>query len=287
MSGTRQRRWAFFFALIAIVGIILFSAGLRDLELAPGRLLPRGEPVKDLFYLGRLPGSEILLYVVKAIIFLVVLLVPVAIVYVLISPEARKQVLKNLVVLLWLIPLYFLARSRPEIAQQFEAGPPNPLPMGEPAVSTVEFVPNPPQGFVWAVTLAFAALFAAGLVGIAWYGWRRTRHPESPLEQLAQEAETALQALQAGADLKDTVMRCYLEMNRALREQRGIRRQEAMTPREFARSLAKAGLPEEQVQHLTRLFEGVRYGTHAPGEREGRQATDCLTAIVEACRSSR
>jgi hypothetical protein len=102
---------------------------------------------------------------------------------------------------------------------------------------------------------------------------------------LAREAQEALHALQAGVDLQDAVMRCYFEMGQILSEQRGIRRGETMTPREFERHLRGAGLPQQPVEQLTRLFEGARYGARVSGKREERQAIACLTAIVDACRS--
>jgi hypothetical protein len=102
---------------------------------------------------------------------------------------------------------------------------------------------------------------------------------------LAGPAEEAIAAIRVGADLKDTVMRCYFEMGRVLREQRGISRDQAMTPREFEQYLAQEGLPRKPVGQLTRLFEMVRYGAKAVGKREELQAIDCLTAIVNACRS--
>jgi hypothetical protein len=113
--------------------------------------------------------------------------------------------------------------------------------------------------------------------------WRRIHPPESPLERLAREAEQALGALQAGADLRDTVLRCYVEMGRVVREAKGLAREAAMTPREFEHSLGEAGLPQDRVRQLTRLFEDVRYGAKSAGVREEQQAVDCLGAIVEAC----
>ena len=48
--------------------------------------------------------------------------------------------------------------------------------------------------------------------------------------------------------MRNTVMRCYFEMVRVLDEQRGIRRQMDMTPREFEKRLEDTGLPGEHVR---------------------------------------
>jgi hypothetical protein len=139
---------------------------------------------------------------------------------------------------------------------------------------------------VWLTTLGLAVLVAAGLVGGLWLVWRRRRPQVDPRARLSEEARLAVDALEAGADLKDTVTRCYFEMGRVLSEQRGIRREEAMTPREFEHHLKRVGLPDRHVEQLTRLFERVRYGAKVADEREEREAVACLTAIIEVCANS-
>lgn len=149
-----------------------------------------------------------------------------------------------------------------------------------------EFVAEPSVWLVLATSVGLAVLMTGLLVGGAWFVWRRFHPPASPLKQLAQEAQGALESLQVGADLKDVVKRCYVQMARVLDEQRGIRRQRYMTPREFERRLEDAGLPGEAVRQLTRLFEDVRYGTRVTGEQEERRAMACLRVIVDACSDS-
>jgi hypothetical protein len=85
-----------------------------------------------------------------------------------------------------------------------------------------------------------------------------------------------------GGNLKNTIMRCYYEMSQVINEQRGIRRDRSMTPREFEIYLESNGLPGEPVRQLTHLFEDVRYGDLAVGEKEEQQAQSSLTAIIEA-----
>ena len=135
-------------------------------------------------------------------------------------------------------------------------------------------------------SLGVALLLTVLVVGIAWSVWRRNRRSQHPLERLAQEAQSALDALWAGGDLRNVVIRCYLEMSRVVSEQRGIQRGPAMTPREFEHYLEEKGLPGEPVRQLTRLFEEVRYGTTLPDENAKHQAVASLTAIAEVCRSA-
>jgi hypothetical protein len=109
---------------------------------------------------------------------------------------------------------------------------------------------------------------------------RRTAQPVDQARQVAAEAEEALAELQAGGDLRDTVMRCYSEMSEVLSRTSGLARRGSMTPREFEQFLIGAGVRDAHIQRLTRLFEAVRYGGRTTGERERREAIDCLTAIV-------
>ena len=146
---------------------------------------------------------------------------------------------------------------------------------------------SPPEWFIFAASLAVAILIIAPLVGAAWFLWQRRRRREVGLERLAQEAQAALTAIQSGADLRNAVIRCYVEMARIVREQRGISRDSARTTTEFAADLEGAGLPGEDVRRLTRLFESVRYGAKPTGEDEEREAVAALTAIARACRGVR
>jgi hypothetical protein len=103
------------------------------------------------------------------------------------------------------------------------------------------------------------------------------------LRRVEKEARVALDAISAGGDLREAVIRCYLQMIEALQEYRGIHRDQDITPHEFEIILAKRGMPGEPVHQLTTLFEEVRYGTFKPGRKEEQVAIASLSAIVSAC----
>ncbi|HTP10892.1 MAG TPA: DUF4129 domain-containing protein, partial [Anaerolineae bacterium] len=84
-----------------------------------------------------------------------------------------------------------------------------------------------------------------------------------------------------GGDFKLTIVRCYQEMSRVVREERGLAREAAMTPREFEDYLASQGLPRAALNTLTRLFEQVRYGSLPAAAQEEALALTCLTEIAE------
>ena len=72
-------------------------------------------------------------------------------------------------------------------------------------------------------------------------------------------------------------------MSEVVSRTRGLSRQEAMTPTEFAFRLKRAGLPGDSVQRLTHLFESVRYGARKPAKNEINEAVSCLNVILHYC----
>jgi hypothetical protein len=281
---------------VSILAILVLSAAFHDLELSHvGRPLPRFE--KTEYVPPIVPeeqGSSFWFYLLIVLWLSSTLLMLALVIYGIISPETRKRTLRNLALVFCLLAVILLVNRPDDAVEQLTDEPAGELPLQEVVAAGnaeeapspgFDFAVDPPQWTVWGLAYLLALFLAAGIVATAWFIWRHTHPPASSLEQLAQEAQGALDALRAGADPKDTVLRCYLEMSRVLRKQRGIVRKQAMTAREFERSLGQAGLPDQQVQRLTRLFEGVRYGARMPEEREKSQAIECLTAIVEACRS--
>ena len=179
-------------------------------------------------------------------------------------------------------------QSMGELAQTLEGalGSEAPEALGESFTSDMpEFSMTSPPWFIWMASFVLAVLFAAVIFWIGWTLVNRSRKYD--MQEFAQEAQAAIDALQAGADLRNTVVRCYYEMSEVLKMKQGLQRESAMTPREFEQRLTARGLPGEPVQQLTRLFEAVRYGTDVPGVREEHQAMASLTAIVEACRQAK
>src|SRR4029450_3972436 len=95
-------------------------------------------------------------------------------------------------------------------------------------------------------------------------------------------AQAAIENIQAGGDVQSVVLRCYLEMSQVLAQQRGLERERAMTPREFAQHLAASGVRDQHIQQLTRLFECAGYGAQPPSPQDERGARECSTAMAKA-----
>ena len=213
-------------------------------------------------------------------------MVPVTILLIIISRQARKWIIRCLGIAIWVVAIYLVMRSRPEFLPEIQLETQFAMPSDDARYLSLGFPADPPWWTAWVMAIGLALLVSAVLVIPGWLIWRSRQTPTDSLQQLAREAQGALDALKGGADLRDTVMRCYFEMSRVVSEEWGIRRERAMTPREFEVRLGELGLPEQHVAQLTRLFEGVRYGSKETGEREADQAVASLSAIVDACRSA-
>jgi hypothetical protein len=125
-------------------------------------------------------------------------------------------------------------------------------------------------------------------LGFAFLGWKLwnlgTRRNTNAIRQnIADIAKDTLEKIADGRDFGDAVTNCYFRMTDAVKDVRGLERQEGMTPSEFATRLEAAGLPGEPVHRLTRLFEAVRYGAKKPDGQETRNAIVCLNDIIAAC----
>lgn len=285
-----RRRWILVFLAVAIAAMVLLAAGLGGLELREGRPMPAyplgdGEAGAD----GTLPGSWLVEIVIRGALFVVAVSIPVTVVLFFVSPRMRREILRGLVAAAVIVTAILLLNAR-RGAREAEQGPLSPLSpvLDDSLLPDVDAgpVPGPPEWLVVGVSVGAVLFVAALIVGVAWLAWR-SRRTTDPLEELAREARGAIDAIRSGADLENVIVRCYSEMERVLRERRGIQREEAATPREFEARLRAAGLPGDAVHRLTRLFERVRYGAKAAGEVEERQAVACLTAIAEHCEGVR
>jgi hypothetical protein len=268
----------------AIVALLLLASSLSGLTFRPGRFydliarisLTGGPGVAPPFD----PASAAFWQRIAAFVSLVLLVcVAIGLIF---SRRLRRELLRRLIGMFFAVLLIYLVlsalRADPGQEERSPAGTNGAFPAPVAGELLPTFAANPTSWLIFAISVLLVALLLGGI----WYFWRRLRAQESPLARLADEAQLALADLQSGSDLKDTVLRCYREMSQILSEQRGIARPRDMTPREFEQQLAAAGLRDEHIRQLTRLFERVRYGARQAGEREEREAVACLSAIARA-----
>ena len=277
----------------ALAALILVSGSLAQVHLGSGQRLPavaresedttRGEGAQAL---GAVEGRNLEIFL-RVVLVLVMVLLLVSIIALLVLPELRKRFLARLIPLGLVLAALLLTR---QLQRQVAA---TTVPLEAELGLSVEgwpdiaFDASPPELVVWVTRIAVGMTLALPVGIVLWLMWRGRRRRElRPLEQVAEQARHAIENLRAGDDVRSVILRCYSEMSRVLSDERGLTRQSSMTPREFERSLVKAGLPEPAVQRLTRLFEAVRYGAKIAGDVDEEQAMASLAAIVDACRGA-
>lgn len=283
---------------LAIVAMLLLVGGLSRIELEPGLPFARiWQFLVDQLATGGMTGpppalvggGEALVDIFRTAFIIALICFPIAVILVLIDRDLRKRILRSLIrtVLFFVLLSVFLDRQAAELEIEGE-----PVNGGQPAegfgaVEPLPFEEFRPEGvppwIAWAASLAVGLVIAVVVYRIADQIRRNRAESSLPLEQIAEQARSAIAEIEQGGDLRNTILRCYAEMSRTVREQRGLRRGATVTAREFTDQLVRANLPREPVLRLTRLFERARYGTGPTTREEEDEALASLQAIVTAC----
>ncbi len=287
------KRWPLLLLGVTLLTMVLLAAGLNKSTLGPSEPFPvwlltdlvPDEVTDERGPSGYRPANGATDLRQACFLLLILLVFGAWLITFIIRPQARNRMITRLLGYILILLLIGWAYGEITVPQPEDSGGDE----GEigydgsflqDAPPLPNAVTQPPEWLVILITLAvISAVLAMG-----WWLWerRRRRLQADPAQRLAQEAGQAAKTLEAGSDLKDTVLRCYRDMSRVLSDSRNIHREKAMTPREFEQHLAGIGLSDDYIRRLTRLFESVRYGSHTAGERDKREAVDCLNAIARA-----
>jgi hypothetical protein len=282
----KQNRRLPFYVWGTLLLVLLLISGLPNVTVAPNRLF-------SLAFLNN--AADLIGY--EALMRMVLLLgIPLLIILgILFLPGLRsRRTLVALVAIGLLLLLFMWITSKATVIETTAATPVPTAPSEQEEIieeetAVEEFPLSEPAPLVppWVSTLVSAAMllfFLVLLSFIIWYFWPAKELVVSPpLFEISQEAEEALSDLRSGANLRNVIVRCYLDMGHTVDRWRGIQRQQSMTPREFETTLAELGLPNEPIVNLTRLFEAVRYGTNEASPEDEATAVTSLTAILQAC----
>ena len=273
------------FSTLAVAALLILASGLSQLRLLPGIPFPTSRLEMESIPYGAPPVSSLGLLIIRILYFFLLACLPIVVIYLIVSPQARRMFLRYLLATLVLLVLIYLAPRIIPTAPVESVAVPVEDALGEPGDtegSGWNFVPNPSEQVVFIVSIVIAVMLALFLVFLIWRFTRPKKEPIADLERIAQEAQTTLEEIRAGGDLRNSVIRCYARMTQVLRDERDIQREDAMTPREFEALLIQKRLPEKPVKDLTRVFEAVRYGSRAPLHEEELLALNSLSAIIRA-----
>jgi hypothetical protein len=286
---SKAKRNALLLLSFAGVWVIILAMALPNLTLSPGQPFSIDPSQARSFQFGSLfADGRVLLWIFRGVLALLLVLFVIYVIYSLMTPEGRKRLIANIIMLvvLFFIADYLRNNLPPPVEQEgqtVEMMPPMDQ-MGEGQAVSV-FPENPPEWLTFTVVFAISVFVFVMLAVIAWFWMRRRNAPKSALEQLSEEAQQAIEALHSGGDFRMTIIRCYQEMSQVLKAEKGIARDATMTPREFEDQLVRRGFPAESIRTLTRLFEQVRYGSKQADTGEEGLALACLTDIVDACKA--
>ena len=202
-----------------------------------------------------------------------------------IRPQSSKSLLMQLVRLFAFTAIAMMvmsrfARNNPMFSEegQAESGA-GELGTQLPSLAQPEVTP---QWEFW-ITVSVAVVIGVAAIVIFNRFVDRWFPPKTNLEEIADIARSALDDLSKNKESRNVIIRSYTRMNAVVNQYRGIAREEAMTPSEFASYLEKEGLPGEAINGLTRVFEKVRYGGQSVSTEEVKEAKQCLTSILKAC----
>lgn len=289
-----DRRIGLLLILAALISLLLLAGALRTVDFRPAERIGSEESSSqslDLSPIATILQDAAQIPLWRQVLFWVGILITAFFITSLLSPEMRKKILLAIfrAGVTVMIILYVVKNNPNVLAPLFQSldalntegvsiTPSDlPPPVFEP--------PQVPSYLSFIVT--FAVVAAAGLAGWGlfrlWTKFTESEpHPQS-LRDLGAIARKSLHELESGQDARDAIVACYEQMNQVVAAKRGFNREYYMTAAEFESQLERFGLPRGPLSRLTRLFESVRYGGHASGLQETREAAECLKAIVQAC----
>ncbi len=274
--------WIILLVFAALIGLIVLASGLNDMKFdAPNMVkLDNFFRLRDSSLPEDTDHNPWLRYLVIGmfIVLFLVMLGPV-------RPQTSKSLLMQLVRLfaftvIAMVIMSRFARNNPMFSEegQADAG------TGEIGTQLPSLTPPvvTPQWEFWITALVAVVIGVIAIVIFNRYV-DKLFQPKTNLQEIADIARTALDDLSKNKESRNVIIRSYTRMNAAVNQYRGIAREEAMTPSEFASHLEKEGLPGEAINGLTRVFEKVRYGGQSVSAEEVKEAKQCLTSILKAC----
>ncbi|MBK8782025.1 MAG: DUF4129 domain-containing protein [Anaerolineales bacterium] len=276
------RIWIILLVLAALVGLVVLASGLNGMKFdAPNMVkLDNFFRLRDSSLPEDTDHNPWLRYLVIGmfIVLFLVMLGPV-------RPQTSKSLLMQLVrffafTIIAMVILSRFAQNNPMFSEegQTESG------TGELSTQLPSLTPPvvTPQWEFWITALVAVVI---GVVAIIIFNRYIDRffQPKTNLQEIADIARSALDDLSKNKESRNVIIRSYTRMNAAVNQYRGIAREEAMTPSEFASHLEKEGLPGDAINGLTRVFEKVRYGGQSVSAEEIKEAKQCLTSILKAC----
>lgn len=282
-NNTKRKGLLFLFG--ALASLVLLAGSLSNLHFHAGTPFPSGgnSESENRFFVTLPPLETYSLPILKGIFSLIFLILMIYVPVRLLTLVNKKKVLQLIGAL---IILFLIVLSIPPVATGRHVNLPEESSiLIDPPTFEYPTSPlgRPPQELIWLVIIGL--VLGTGVIAIKIL--KQRLYLAKVADQLSQEAAFAVSAIKAGSDLGSVIIRCYLQMTRALQEERGIERIYNMTAQEFEETLELKGFPTVPVHQLTRLFEKVRYGEQQIMKNDEEAAVESLNEIIRFCRNGR
>ncbi|MBV6396170.1 MAG: hypothetical protein HFACDABA_01763 [Anaerolineales bacterium] len=277
-------------SIFAIIALVLLAAGLESLQFNDPVMYERERSETIAVNVAALLDQIASVSMWKHIVFWVGIFFIVLLLTALLPPELRKKLLWSIVRLaLFALAVFYLVQHRQAFgilsSEQATFSEGISVPSADTVAEPLFAPPNLPPMLTYFISVAVLLV----TFGLLWFFGKRfasmrTRpQADAALDEIASAARQSLDELSAGEKWEDAIVRCYARMSDSVSRRRGLHRDSAMTPDEFASHLTRSGLPADPVRRLTRLFESVRYGARSAGDRERDEASACLSDILRYC----
>jgi len=271
-----DRRLTLVYSAAAILGVAALATVVSGMELRSGLRLPFGSfpgpPDPGLAQRSDSPAA-ILHWLGLIARFVFFILLPPSLLYLIVSPSARRRVLFQ--VLSLLLVSYLVLSISPALQAQVATPPATRAVGGEGAEAAGPAAdPIPPR---WLI-VGISSMIALGFLAAGMWLVRRSRNTPDPR---ISELHQVLRVLEQGStDLEGVILRAYRTLCEVSEARKGIRKRPVMTPREYQATLEQAALPSIPLSELTLLFERARYGKEKLDRKDEQAASAALRAIL-------
>lgn len=269
---------------LVIIGMLLLAASLPTLQFQPGLPIPGAESneTSSTGTAGSNPSADEFHWVLQLSLALGFTALVIVLVVSLVKKANYKKIIPVAAGLLILLCLFLLVDQIQFSTPQYSSAPVQGI-ATQPSV-TYEIAPiGQPPAELFQVVMVILIIGAAVLIFWLLYQVLRRQKRE---DRVASEAGAALKAIESGVDLRNVIIRSYMQMLSIAEEEQGIVRVDSATPREFERVMTARGIPQVPLHQLTGLFEKVRYGSKPTDLQDEQSAIECLSAIRSSANPS-
>ncbi|MCC6146694.1 MAG: DUF4129 domain-containing protein [Anaerolineaceae bacterium] len=281
----QKRNLALFYTILSIICLMILGLSLPELQFLPGLPIP-GTDSSPANNPTTVPETSIY-RISSQWIFQIGLAVGSILLFILIITALLKKVnFKQVSLLVGTLAIFFaLSSLLPQLSPNQPGTFPVDTTLPEHPQSEYQVAPigDPPVSlFIWVkVGLVLASMMLLGW--LVAHAFRRNQKDN----KLAAETESAIQAITSGGNLGGVIIKCYVNMEKVVSQERGIDRDQSMTPHEFETHLTNKGIPTVPIRRLTTLFEKARYGKQCLTEQDELDALRSLSAIWDVCQLGR